>query len=137
MPTFDITAYAVTRIKVNDVEGADAKAAIEKVREFLPLDELLNREDLSHECGAGEITYVANAEDVQEFLVDAKDEDGNTIDDGVAYDGYGFKALLPDEEHADFPRYQWRNAVANAETVSGYQDWVSHQLQSRAEATPG
>jgi hypothetical protein len=138
MTTFAVTAFAVVRIKVNDVEAASAREAIDKVRSALPLDELLNNENMSGDInGVGELTYVANGDDIRGFLVDSYDESEQPIDDGVPYDSYGFPELGADNEHAEFTRQEWVNAVANRETVNGYQDWVSHQLQSRAEATAG
>ena len=35
-------------------------------------------------------------------------------------------------EHPGYPREEWRHAVANEDTVSGYWEWVRHQLIDEA-----
>lgn len=35
-----------------------------------------------------------------------------------------------DGEHPDHSRHTWRQAVGNEETLLGYWEWVSHQLQA-------
>ena len=36
-------------------------------------------------------------------------------------------------EHPGFPREEWRQAVANEDTISGYWEWVRHQLIEEAK----
>lgn len=45
---------------------------------------------------------------------------GEQLDDEYNPDGDG--------EHPTLPRADWREAVANEDTISGYWDWVAYKL---------
>lgn len=52
---------------------------------------------------------------------------GAQLDDKYNPDGDG--------QHPDIGRSEWRAAVDHQETISGYWDWVAHQLKVRHERT--
>jgi hypothetical protein len=123
MPEFDVTKYAVVRIKVNGVEAADANAAIEKVQQF-DFSDTLNREylgyDLSPVIGSGELAYVADADETMRFLVDEKVEDQD--DKTTIHDSEG--KLLGDQDYA---RANWIADVTAGATLLGFEQWLEKQ----------
>jgi hypothetical protein len=129
MPSYTVHRFDVVRVSVEVTANSDAEAMAEA-------DKYLAQHNPIHQRSSGmegdqyatpKWLRVEHGQDMTGTIVLMKGEDPSN---GRNYDKRG--QPVPSscwDEHPQYPRADWQTEVENGDTVAGYVDWVSSQLE--------
>lgn len=132
MPEYIVHRFDIVRVRVQVTADSDTEA-MKRADEYLALHNPVHQRSSGMEdanYAAPKWLQVEHGQDLTGYTVDLKDADASH---SRSYDKRGQPVPASCWDiHPDYPREDWQSEVEDGDTVAGYVDWVSSQLEQAA-----